>query len=195
MWDAEYLLKRPKVGDTIFDFESVDRAYHRGIKDKYNKKVYTEAGLDWGYAVTALSIIQDNKEKFTNPISKLYEYVELTDRCREIADICIEYNIKVIYADSNPKDSNITLKKILKEKRCQTELVTIAFNKWKDVGINVIRLLLEKDRLNITDKTAQDKMKKYHYKNPEQGIIAKEDDHVADSFIAWGSSRHKLLGI
>jgi phage terminase small subunit len=193
MWDCEYLLKRPKIGDTIFDFESVDKSYRRGMKDKYNKKIYTEVGLDWGYAVTALSIIQDDKEKFTNPITKTFEYVELTDRCKEIADICIEYNIKIIYADSNPKDSNITLKKILKEKRCQTELITIAFNKWKDVGINVIRLLLEKDRLNITDKTAQEKMKKYHYKNPEQGIIAKEDDHICDSFIAWGSSRHKLL--
>ena len=193
MWDCEYLLKRPKIGDTIFDFESVDKSYRRGIKDKYNKKLYTEIGLDWGYAVTALSIIQDDKEKFTNPITKTFEYVELTDRCKEIADLCIEYNVKIIYADSNPKDSNITLKKILKEKRCQTELITIAFNKWKDVGINVIRLLLEKDRLNITDKTAQEKMKKYHYKNPEQGIIAKEDDHIPDSFIAWGSSRHKLL--
>jgi len=193
MFDAEYLCLRPKIGDTIFDFESVDRSYRRGMKDKYNKKLYTEIGLDWGYAVTALSIIQDDKEKFTNPITKTFEYVELTDRCKEIADICIEYNVKIIYADSNPKDSNITLKKILKEKRCQTELITIAFNKWKDVGINVIRLLLEKDRLNITDKTAQEKMKKYHYKNPEQGIIAKEDDHICDSFIAWGSSRHKLL--
>jgi hypothetical protein len=195
MFDAEYLCLRPKVGDTIFDFESVDRSYRRGIKDKYNKKLYTEAGIDWGYAVTAMSIIQDTKEIFTNPITKTFEYIELTDRCREIADLCIEYDIKIIYCDSNPKDSNITLKKILKEKRCQTELITIAFNKWKDVGINVIRLLLEKDRLNITDKTAQEKCKKYHYKKPEQGIIAKEDDHICDSFIAWGSSRHHLLGI
>lgn len=195
MWEAEYLLKRPKIGDTIFDFESVDRSYRRGMKDKYNKKLYTEIGLDWGYACTALSIIQDTKEIFNNPITKIFEYIELTDRCYEIADLCIECNVKVIYADSNPKDSNITLKKILKEKRCQTELITIAFNKWKDVGINVIRLLLEKDKLNITDKIAQDKMKKFHYKNPEQGIIDKIDDHVPDSFIAWGSSRHNLLGI
>jgi len=195
MFDAEYLCLRPKIGDTIFDFESVDRSYRRGIKDKYNKKLYTEAGIDWGYAVTAMSIIQDTKEIFTNPITKTFEYIELTDRCREIADLCIEYDIKIIYCDSNPKDSNITLKKILKEKRCQTELITIAFNKWKDVGINVIRLLLEKNRLNITDKTAQEKCKKYHYKNPEQGIIAKEDDHIPDSLIAWGSSRHHLLGI
>ena len=195
MFEAEFLCLRPKIGDTIFDFESVDRSYRRGIKDKYNKRLFTEIGLDWGYACTALSIIQDTREKFTNPITKIFEYIELTERCYQIADICIEYNVKVIYADSNPKDSNITLKKILKEKRCQTELTTIAFNKWKDVGINVIRLLLEKDRLNIKDKTAQDKMKKYHYKNAEQGIIAKDDDHIPDSFIAWGSSRHNLLGI
>ena len=194
MWDAEYLLKRPKVGDTIFDFESVDNAYNRGIKDKYEKKLYTEAGLDWGYTCTAFSIIQDTREIFKSPISKLYEYIELTERCNMIADLCIEYNISIIYADSNPKDSNITLKKVLKQKRCQTELITIAFNKWKDIGINVVRLLLEQERLNISDKVAQDKMKKYHYKNADQGIIEKEDDHIPDAYIAWGSSRHKLLG-
>lgn len=195
MLDAEYYLKRPKVGDTIFDFDSVDRAYFRGRKDIFDNKVYTEAGLDWGYACTVLNLVQDPREVFRNTKSFPFEYVELKERCNQIADICIKHKIQRIYADSNPKDSNITLKKTLLEKRCNTEVVIIAFNKWKDIGINVLRYLLEKNKINISDKTCQEKMKKYHYKNPEMGIIAKEDDHYPDSLIAWASSRYKILGI
>jgi hypothetical protein len=195
MLEAEYLLKRPKIGDTIFDFESVDRAYQRGKNETYQPKVYTEAGIDWGYACTALSMVQDPREVFRNNITKIWEYVELKERCNAIADLCIKYNIIRLYCDSNPKDSNMTLKKTLREKRVNTEVIPIAFNKWKGVGINVIRFLLEKNKLNITDKIAQEKVKKYHYKDPELGIIDKKDDHVPDSLIAWATSRYRILGI
>jgi intein/homing endonuclease len=195
MLEAEYLLKRPKIGDTIFDFESVDRAYQRGKNETYQPKVYTEAGIDWGYACTALSMVQDPREVFRNNITKIWEYVELKERCNAIADLCIKYNIVRLYCDSNPKDSNMTLKKTLREKRVNTEVIPIAFNKWKGVGINVIRFLLEKNKLNITDKTAQEKVKKYHYKDPELGIIEKKDDHIPDSLIAWATSRYRILGI
>jgi len=195
MVDAEYLLKRPKVGETIFEFDSVDRSYNRGRKDKFQKKVYTEAGIDWGYSFTALSIVQDPREVFRNNITKYWEYVELKERCENIAKLCIEYNITRVYCDSNPKDSNITLQKTLREKRVPTQVIPIAFNKWKDIGINVLRFLLERNKLNITSKIAQEKMKKYHYSNPDLGQIAKEDDHIPDSLIAWATSRYKILGI
>lgn len=195
MLEAEYLLKRPKVGDTIFDFESVDRAYTRGKNEIYEDNIYTEGGIDWGYACTIFNIVQDPRDVYHNVKSYPFEYIELTDRCEAIAKICIEKNVKTIYCDSNPKDSNITLKKILAQNRCSTKVVPIAFNKWKGIGINVLRYLLEKDKLNITDKICQDKMKKYHYKNAEEGIIAKEDDHYPDSLIAWATSRYKILGI
>lgn len=195
MFEAEFLCLRPKIGDTIFDFDSIDRAYRRGMYEIFDPKIYTEAGLDWGYACTALSIIQDPREIFRNPVTATFEYVELKQRCAEISKICIERKIRRIYCDSNPKDSNITLKKTLLEHRCNTEVVIIAFNKWKEIGINVLRYLLEKNLLNITGKIAQEKMKKYHFKNPELGIIEKEDDHIPDSMIAWASSRYKILGI
>lgn len=195
MIDAEYKLKRPKIGDTIFDFESVDRSYQRGKNEHFQAKVFTEAGIDWGYSCTALSIVQDPREVFRNPVTKIWEYVELKERCQAIAKLCIKYNITRIYCDSNPKDSNITLSKTLKENRVGTEVYPIAFNKWKGIGINVLRFLLEKNKINITDKTAQDKVKKYHYKDPELGIIDKKDDHIPDSLISWAASRSKILGI
>jgi hypothetical protein len=195
MFDSEYLCLRPKIGDTIFDFDSIDRAYRRGISDKYEERALTEAGLDWGYMVTILNLIQDHRGHFTNPKSFPFEYVELKDRCLEICKICKEYRIDKLYADSNPKDSNITLKKTFEEQGIDTTLVPIAFNKWKSVAINVLRFMLERNLLNITDYTCQKKMKAYHYKNPEIGEIAKEDDHYPDALIAWAASRYKILGI
>lgn len=218
MWDAEYLLKRPKIGDTVFDFDAVDRAYRRGISDvlipfpslknvnintkladeyfnTLENRIEIEAGMDWGYMVTVLNIIQDCKGHFKNPKSFPFEYIELKDRCNQIADICIEYRISKLYADSNPKDSNITLKKTFDEKNVETQLIPIAFNKWKSIAINVLRFMLERNILNITDYICQKKMKAYHYKKPEIGEIAKEDDHYPDSLIAWAASRYKILGI
>jgi hypothetical protein len=193
MWDSEYLLKRPKVGDTIFDFESVERAYRRGMHDSFERSLYTEAGIDWGYAFTALSILQDDKEMIRNTDTYKFEYIELTERCNMIADIFIEKKVKRVYCDSNPKDSNVTLRKILEKKRTGTELVPIAFNKWKSLAINVLRFLLEKNKMNISDELSQKKLKAYHYKNPETSEIAKEDDHIPDSLIAWAASRYNLI--
>lgn len=194
MFDAEFLCKRPKISDTVFDFVKVDKAYNRGRNDKFDKNVWTEAGLDWGYACTALSIIQDNKEVIKNVETYTYEFVELNDRCKQLAKICINKNIKRLFCDSNPKDSNITLKKIFKEKRVQTQVIPVAFNKFKNVGINVLRLLLDKNKFNITNNVAQRKMKAYHFKDPEHEVIDKVDDHIPDSLIAWASSRMSLLG-
>lgn len=195
MLEAEYLLKRPKIGDTIFEFESVDRAYQRGASEKWDTQVYTEAGIDWGYNCSVFSIIQDDRFHYHNVETHVYEYIELKEKCENIAKLCIEKNVSIIYCDSSPKDSQITLKRTLLEHRCNTTVIPVVFGKWKSVGINVLRFLLERDKLNITDKKAKEKMQKYHYKNPDQGIIDKEDDHIPDSLIAWATSRYKILGI
>jgi hypothetical protein len=194
MWDSEYLLKRPKVGDTIFDFESVDRAWQRGFNITYEKKNDLEAGVDWGHTCTVLHIIEDLKEYINIPESKSWEYWELTERCEEIIKICIDKRISTLYCDSNPKDGHITLRKIMKKRRCSTTVVPVVFGQWKEFGINVIRFLLEKDLINIKDKTCQDKLKKYHYSNTQTEQIAKEDDHYPDALIAWAASRYKILG-
>lgn len=194
MWDAEYLLKRPMIGKSIYDYESIERAYERGRGKCFERKIRTEAGVDWGHTVTVMHVIQDFKEKYVAPESHRWELVELTERCQQIADICIDRNISVIYADSAPKDSNVTLHTILRKNRVPTRIQTVAFSKWKDKGIDTMRYLLERNLIDITDKTAKEKLQKYHYKNVESEQIAKEDDHDPDSFCAWAVSKSWLLG-
>jgi hypothetical protein len=194
MWEAEYELKRPKMGDSIWDFITIDKAWQRGQSIDYHPKVICEAGIDWGHTCTVLNIIQDMKECINVPESYSWEYMELTERCEEITDICIDKRIEILYCDSNPKDAHITLKKVMLKKRCPTLVVPVAFNKWKDISIDVIRYYLEKNLINIKDKVLQDKMKKYHYKDKDLEIIDKIDDHFPDALIAWASSRWRILG-
>lgn len=194
MWDSEYLLKRPKVGDTVFDWGTIENAYQRGKHNTLDNTVFPEGGIDWGYTCTVLHVIQDMGQQFSVPESYAWEYYELTERCEEIIDICIDRKIVTLYCDSNPKDANITLRKIAKKKRCEVQIIPVVFSVWKDIGISVIRYLLQKNMIDITDKIFQDKLKKYHYSNVEQEIIAKEDDHFPDAFIAWASTRWKILG-
>ena len=193
MWDSEYLLKRPMIGETIYDFELVEQAYQRGKAAQFMPRTKTEAGIDWGHTCTVMHIVQDLKEKYVSPESHRWELVELTERCQQIADICLEKGVSVIYCDSAPKDSNITLHKILKNNRVPTKLQPVAFSKWKDKGIDTMRFLLEKKLLDIADKTAKEKLQKYHYKNIETEQIAKEDDHDPDAFTAWAASKSHLL--
>ncbi|HUU86968.1 MAG TPA: hypothetical protein VMX17_04355 [Candidatus Glassbacteria bacterium] len=130
MWDAEFLLKRPTIGESIYDFEAVERAYQRGKGVHFEKRGRIEAGIDWGHTATVLHLIQDVKEKYICPETYRWEFVELTERCQQIADLCIEKGITNIYADIAPKDSNITLHKILRKNQAPTRLQSVAFSKW-----------------------------------------------------------------
>lgn len=194
MWESEYLLKRPKVGETVFNWQTIENSYQRGLKNHFDNTVFPEGGIDWGYTCTVLHVIQDMGQHYSTPESHSWEHYELTERCEEIIDICIDRRIITLYCDSSPKDANVTLRKIAKKKKCDVNIIPVVFSVWKDVGISVARYLLQKNMFDISDQTFQDKLKKYHYSNAEQEIIAKEDDHYPDAFIAWASSRWKLLG-
>lgn len=193
-WDAEYLLKRPSLGKTIYDFEAVERAWQKGQGLSFQKRGVIEAGIDWGHTCTVMHIIQDVKERYIVPETYRWEFVELTDRCQAMADICRERGISVIYADIAPKDSNVTLLKILRKNGVRTKIQPVAFSKWKNKGIKTMQYLLERDLLAITDKTAKEKLQKYRYKNEEQELVEKKDDHDPDAFTAWAVSKSWLLG-
>jgi hypothetical protein len=194
MWETEYECKRPKIGDTIFDFESINRAYKRGYNIAFDENITSEGCIDWGYTCTVLHIIQDMKEYVNIPNSYSWEQKELTDRCKEIIDLCIEKKVFVIYCDSNPKDNYVTLRKLIKKKRARITVMPVAFSVWKTIGISVLRFYLEKNLVNIKDHTFQDKLKKYHYKDAEKEIIDKKDDHYPDAWIAWGATKWRILG-
>lgn len=194
MWKSEYMLQRPTIGETIYDYESVERAYQRGRSAVFTDKAKTEAGVDWGYSSTVLHIVQDLKEKYVAVETYRWELVELTERCQQIAEICLNKGVSILYCDNAPKDSNITLNKIFRKNRVPTKIYPVAFSKWKEKGLDTMRYLFEQNLIDIADKTAKEKLQKYHYKNIDTELIAKEDDHDPDALTAWAVSKHWLLG-
>ena len=194
MWEAEYLLLRPSMAETVFNFELVEKAWERGRGIKPEKGI-SEAGVDWGHGTTVLHLMQDRKEKYTMPKTYRWNYIELTDRCEQIAKICKEYKIEKLYADSNPKDSNITLHRVLKKYGLQTKVHAVAFGKYKSIGIEVLRYLLERGLIDMEDKATKECFQKFHYRNIDTEQIDKVDDHDVDAAIAWAASRGKLLGM
>lgn len=194
MWDSEYLLKRPTLKGSIYDFELVEKAWERGRKKKWDERIPTEAGIDWGHGTTVLHIIQDTKERYIIPETYRWELVELTERCEQISKLCQERNITALYTDSNPTDSNVTLSKILRKNNLRTAVKPVVFSKYKGTGIQVVRFLLEKNLLDITDSVTKEKLQKYHYKDIEEEKIAKIDDHDPDALTSWAASRFQLLG-
>ncbi len=194
MWDAEYMLKRPSVGHSVFDFEAIERAYQRGRSSQLERRGTVEAGIDWGHTYTVMHIIQDTKERYIHVESYRWEMVELTERCQQICDICAQSGVSTVYADIAPKDSNVTLLKIMRKNRVRSRLQSVAFSKWKGKGIDIMRYLLEKDLIDIADPVAKEKLQRYRYKNVESELIEKVDDHDTDAFIAWAVSKDWVLG-
>jgi hypothetical protein len=194
MWDAEYMLKRPTIGQSIYDFELINQAYERGKEDLFNVKLNTEGGIDWGHTCTVLHVIQDLKERYSVPETYRWEYIELTDKCKQIAEIVIKMKIKTLYTDIAPKDSNITLQKIFRKRKVSTKIIPVSFSKWKDKGIKVVRFLLEKKIIGITNLEFKKELQKYHYKDAEHEVVDKIEDHSADALTAWAASKSNLLG-
>ena len=103
------------------------------------------------------------------------------------------------YTDMLSKDSNVTFIAQYRKLRrdgyidIKAKVKPVAFTKYKTIGINVLRFLLENCMMDIYDLNVKKKLQCLQYKNIHMDKVKKEDDHVPDSGIAWAVSRHYLL--
>lgn len=183
MIDVEYKLKRPSFRNSVFDYQQLENAY----KNEYELGIM-EAGIDWGYKETVLSLFSVTKEKIYLVKSFVWNYVELSVRCEEIKKLVKEYKITNIYADSNPNDSNIELAKVLRDEN--VNVIPVAFSVWKKISINVIRWYLEKKQLIINDLETKRNLQAYSFKEGTEEPV-KEDDHRTDSVISFFASKYQ----
>ena len=192
MWDVEYLLKRPNPEGSVFDPEIVEKAHENIELTKYNftKK---EAGLDWGFNTTALNKFGCHEHGYVLYEVKEWTQIELVKRCHAILKTCMDDGIEIIYADSNPKDSNRTLMRIIRRKNLPIKVQGINFKAFKKYGINTLRFLLQNQYLAIVPAYVVKRFKQYHYKNLEQDIVDKVEDHVPDAAVAWAVSKVKYI--
>ena len=193
MWEIEYLLKRPNPEGSVFSPEIIDKA-HLAFEETKKYPYHTkEAGLDWGFNTTAMTKFGTHEHGYVLYDYKEWTQTELVQRCKKIIQECLNDGIEVIYADSNPKDSNRTLLRMIRRKNYNIKVKGINFKQFKKYGINVVRFLMANTYLAIAPAYVIKKLMQYHYKNMDQDLVEKIDDHVPDSIVAWGVSKLKYI--
>lgn len=213
VFEQEYEASPMAFSGAVFDSAKIDAAYEAGKSFQMPEKqtprptipgipvivddVYpTEAGLDWGWLNTAFEIcveLQDGRIAWV--YEKVYERIELNERCEAIATICRDFNVKTIYADAAGASENVTLARILERFGVQTYVQPVPFATYKKLGIQTRSFYLEQGREILTSKCGQLRVdsKAYHY-DPTGEKPAKGDDHTVDAATAFYASRGYVLG-
>ncbi|MFO7581995.1 hypothetical protein, partial [Guyparkeria sp.] len=179
VWEVEHECKRPKSAGMIYDPEQIQAAVvPAGEFTRPEGHVRRAVGVDWGrFAVAVLAergvdhvAISEGRIFDSRPISDLVQYlVELRARVGDF----------VVYADAENAYANLDVRS------AGFELVSVAFNKYKDEGIENLNRYFAHGKLRIKDEgalqTVVQQLLRYH--RNEQGKIVKKDDHGPDALL------------
>jgi len=179
VWEVEHECKRPKAAGMIYNPEKVQAAVVPLAEIvRPEGKVRRAVGIDWGrFAVAVLAerctdhiAITEGRIFDSRPISDLVQYlVELRSRVGDF----------VVYADAENAYGNLDCR------NAGFETVPVAFNKYKDEGIENIARYFEHEKIKIADdgalQTVARQLLRYH--KDDNGRIVKKDDHGPDALL------------
>ncbi len=179
VWAVEHECKRPTSSGMIYDPEQIQAAVIP-LNDflRPGGAVRRAVGIDWGrFAVAVLAeratdhiAISEARIFDSRPIADLVAYlVDLRDRVGEF----------IVYADAENAYGNLDCR------NAGFEVVPVAFNKFKDEGIENLNRYFAHGRIRILGdgalETVVRQLLRYH-KN-DQGKIVKKDDHGPDALL------------
>jgi protoporphyrinogen oxidase len=180
----------------VFDGELINLSAQRGADMLVTPRGRSvEAGLDWGWHVTAFEVCTETADdRIVWFYEHVFEHVELNRRCQEIARLCKELDVEVIYADAAGATENVTLAVAFEKAGVRTEIQPVPFNIYKDVGIQTRRYFLENMLENVRPHCSGliADSKRYHYDATGEKP-AKGDDHTVDAATAFYASRAGVL--
>ncbi len=212
VFEQEYEASPMAFSGAVFDAAKIDAAFDAGrdfvtpaptfkpvapgqaviVESSYP----TEAGLDWGWLNTALEICLETPDgKIAWVHEKIYERIELNERCEAIAVLCRDFNVKTIYADAAGASENVTLARILERFGVHTYVQPVPFATFKKLGVQTRNFYLEQGREILTAGCLglRTDSKAYHYDATGEKP-AKGDDHTVDACTAFYASRGYVLG-
>jgi hypothetical protein len=101
---------------------------------------------------------------------------------KEIVKICVEHQVRFVYADSEGKFENAALQNALNAKRTGTKVIEVVFSKEKPMMIGNLRSRFEKHQFKMQKKfkTAYWQFKRYRYIEGTN-VPKKKDDHIPDA--------------
>lgn len=201
----EFMASPMAFAGAVFPSERIEKATSlgrnfrlelRSVRDGRPTLLKPEAGLDWGHQVTAFELcveLGDGRVAWVG--EEIFEKVELTARCRAIAEICRDSNVETIYADAAGASENVTLAKVLAEVGAPTYVQPVPFNVYKRPAIVTRSWFLEQEREVLTDGCPQliVDSKAYHY-DKSGDRPAKGNDHTVDAATCFYASRASSIG-
>ncbi len=211
VFEQEYEASPMAFSGAVFDANKIDAAFDQGreftmptpfVRPSPGQAVVlepsypTEAGLDWGWLNTALEICAELPDgRIAWVYEKIFERIELNERCERIATLCRDFNVKTIYADAAGASENVTLARILERVGVQTYVQPVPFATFKKMGIQTRSYYLEQGREVLTTGCPGLRVdsKSYHY-DPTGEKPAKGNDHTVDAATAFYASRGYVLG-
>jgi len=197
IFEQEYMASPLAFAGAVFDAHKIDDAYEARRDFVLPQLPNFEAGLDWGWNVTAFEVcteLVDGRIAWVD--EHIYERIELNDRCERIAQICKDLRVSTIYADAAGASENVTLARILERSGAPTIVQPVPFAAYKRPGIMARSFFLEQGREVLTDNVRQliIDSKAYHYDPKNDMKPAKGHDHSVDAATAFYASRAHLLG-
>ncbi len=213
VFEQEYEASPMAFSGAVFDSSKIDAAFEMGrafeipaptqrrptapgVPVIVESSFPAEAGLDWGWLNTALEVCVETPDgKIAWVHEKIYERIELNERCEHIARVCRDLNIKTIYADAAGASENVTLARVLERYGVHTYVQPVPFATFKKLGIQTRNFYLEQGREILTSGCPGLRVdsKSYHY-DPTGEKPAKGDDHTVDAATAFYASRGYVLG-
>jgi len=216
VFEQEYEASPMAFSGAVFDSAKIDAAFEMGKEFEMPKQSFvnlqkaafegqmvvvddiypSEAGIDWGWLNTVIEIcveLPDGKIAWVH--EKIYERIELNERCEAIATLCRNYNVKTVYCDAAGSSENVTLARIFERFGVQTYVQPVPFATFKKLGIQTRNFYLEQGREVLTSGCPGLRIdsKSYHY-DPSGEKPAKGDDHTVDAATAFYASRGYVLG-
>jgi hypothetical protein len=179
VWAVEHECHRPTASGMIYNPEKVQLAVVPACEIvRPTGTVRRAVGIDWDrFAVAVLAergtdhiAITEGRIFDSRPISDLVQYlVELRNRVGDF----------VVYADAENAYGNLDCR------NAGFETVPVAFNKFKDEGIENLARYFEHQKIKIADEgalqTVVRQLLRYH--RDDSGRIVKKDDHGPDALL------------
>jgi hypothetical protein len=179
VWAVEHECKRPTASGMIYDPEQIQAVVVPGGEfERPVGLVRRVVGIDWGrFAVAVLAeragdhiAVSEGRIFDSKPIADVVQYlIELRARVGEF----------IVYADAENAYGNLDCR------NAGFEVVPVAFNKFKDEGIENLNRYFAHGKIKINGEgalqTVVQQLLRYH-KN-DQGKIVKKDDHGPDALL------------
>ena len=179
VWEVEHECRRPTTSGMVYDAEKVQAAVTPLLDlQRPVGSVRRAVGIDWGrFAVAVLA--ERSVDHVVISEARIFDSKTISDLIQYLVELRARVGDFVVYGDSENAYGNLDCR------NAGFDVVSVAFNKYKDGGIENIARYLNHGKLKIADdghlKTVIRQL--LRYRRNEAGKIVKLDDHGPDALM------------